>query len=222
MPYGQFTDPQEHTMLPTAPSSHQPNVAIAFFSGWGHTAALAEAVAEGARQANAAVTLIPVGDLTDADWATLDGADAIVFGTPTYMGNVSAGFQRFAEMTSKRCVRGEWRDKIAAGFVNSGAKSGDKLHVLMSLAVLAAQHHMHWVNLGLGPGWSASTDSENDLTRLGFFRGAGAQTDTDVSADRVHAADVRTCRHLGRRVAEVTAQMLAGRLATQAPAAAAR
>jgi multimeric flavodoxin WrbA len=208
------------TVATPSATTDQPKVAIAFYSGWGHTAALAEAIADGARQGSAAVTLIPVGELTDADWATLDAADAIVFGTPTYMGNVSAGFQRFAEMTSKRCVRGEWRDKIAAGFVNSGAKSGDKLHVLMSLAVLAAQHHMHWVNLGLGPGWSASTDSEDDLNRLGFFLGAGAQTDTDVAADRVHAADVRTCQHLGQRVAEVTAQMLAGRQATRAAAAA--
>jgi multimeric flavodoxin WrbA len=209
------------TVATTSATIDQPKIVIAFYSGWGHTAALAEAVAEGARQGNAAVTMIPVGEPSDADWATLDAADAIVFGTPTYMGNVAAGFQRFAEMTSKRCVRGEWRDKIAAGFVNSGAKSGDKLHALTSLSVLAAQHHMHWVNLGLGPGWSASTDSENDLNRLGFFLGAGAQTDTDVAADRVHPADVRTCQHLGRRVAEVTAQMVAGRLATRAAAAAA-
>jgi NAD(P)H dehydrogenase (quinone) len=197
----------------------QPSIVIAYYSGWGHTAALAEAVAEGARQANARVTTIAVGDLTDADWTTLDGADAIVFGTPTYMGNISAGFQRFAEATSKRCVSGAWRDKVAAGFVNSGAKSGDKLHVLTGLAVLAAQHHMHWVNLGLGPGWSSSTSSEHDLNRLGFFLGAGAQTDTDVAADRVHPSDVQTCQHLGRRVAEVTSQLLAGRAATHASVA---
>lgn len=200
----------------------RPNVVIAYFSGWGHTAALAEAVAAGARAANATTTTVLVGDLTDAEWAALDEADAIVFGSPTYMGNVAAGFQRFAEATSKRCVSGAWRDKVAAGFVNSGAKSGDKLHVLMSLAILAAQHHMHWVNLGLGPGWSSSTSSEDDLNRLGFFLGAGAQTDTDVAADRVHASDLSTCRHLGRRVAEVTAQLLAGRAATIAPVSSAR
>lgn len=198
----------------------RPTVVVAYYSGWGHTAALAGAVAEGARQANALVTSVAVGDLTDADWAALDGADAIVFGSPTYMGNLAAGFQRFAEATSKRCVSGAWRDKVAAGFVNSGAKSGDKLHVLLSLAVLAAQHHMHWVNLGLGPGWSSSTSSEHDLNRLGLFLGAGAQTDTDVAADRVHPSDVQTCQHLGRRVAEVTAQLLAGRAATLASVAA--
>jgi NAD(P)H dehydrogenase (quinone) len=193
---------------------NRPAVVVAYHSGWGHTAVLAEAVADGARQADATATALAVDNITESHWAALDGADAIVFGTPTYMGNVSAGFQTFAEATSGRCVQGSWRDKVAAGFTNSGAKSGDKLHALTSLAVLAAQHHMHWVNLGLGPGWSSTTGSEDDLNRLGFFLGAGAQTDTDVGADRMHNSDVRTCRQLGGRVAGVTAQLLAGRLVT--------
>jgi NAD(P)H dehydrogenase (quinone) len=196
----------------------RPGIVVAYHSGWGHTAVLAEAVATGAREAHATVTVLAVDRLQESDWEILDGADAIVFGSPTYMGNVSAGFQTFAEATSRRCFLGSWRDKVAAGFVNSGAKSGDKLHALSSLAVLAAQHHMHWVNLGLGAGWTSSTSSEHDLNRLGFFLGAGAQTDTDVSADRVHASDVLTCQHLGRRVAAVTTQLLAGRTAAHATA----
>ncbi len=110
----------------------------------------------------------------------LDGADGVVFGSATYMGNVSAAFQSFAEQTGRRCMNGTWRDKVAAGFTNSGARSGDKLHTLTSLAVFAAQHHMHWVSLGLAPGNNTSTGSEDDLNRLGFFLGAGAQTDVDA------------------------------------------
>lgn len=195
-----------------------PSVAVVYHSGRGHTAVLADVVADGARQADADVTVLAVDDIGASEWDLLDAADAIVFGCPTYMGNVSAGFQTFAERTSQRCMRGTWRDKVAAGFTNSGAKSGDKLNALISLAVLAAQHHMHWVNLGLSPGWMSTTGSEHDLNRLGFFLGAGAQTDTDVAADRMHESDVLTCRQLGSRVAEVTAQLLAGRVATRAPA----
>ena len=120
-----------------------PSVVVAYQSGFGHTAFLAEAVAAGARSGGAAVTLIRLGDLTDDDWQTLDTADAIIFGTATYMGNVSAAFQTFAEQTGRRCQQGTWRDKVAAGFTNSGSKSGDKLNSLVSLAVFAAQHHMH-------------------------------------------------------------------------------
>ncbi len=200
-----------------------PSLAIAYYSGFGHTAALADAVANGAREAGADVSVVAVDRTTDAGWDMLDAADAIVFGTATYMGNVSAGFQAFAEQTGRRCMNGTWRDKVAAGFTNSGAKSGDKLNTLVSLAVFAAQHHMHWVSLGLNPGWNTSMSSDSDLNRLGFFLGAGASTDVDADADHVHPSDVQTCRHLGWRVAVVTRQLNVGRSATPAvssPAAA--
>jgi NAD(P)H dehydrogenase (quinone) len=193
-----------------------PAMAIAYHSGFGHTAVLAEAVAAGAREAGAHVSVIAVDKMTDADWDVLDAADGIVFGSATYMGNVSAGFQAFAEMTGRRCLNGTWRDKVAAGFTNSGAKSGDKVNTLVSLAIFAAQHHMHWVSLGLGAGWNSASGSEDDLNRLGFWLGAGAQTDVDANADQVHPSDVRTCRHLGWRVAVVARQLNVGRSATPA------
>ena len=188
-----------------------PSLVIAYHSGFGHTAVLADAVASGAREAGADVNVVAVDHMADADWDLLDAADGIVFGCATYMGNVSAGFQAFAEQTGRRCQNGAWRDKVAAGFTNSGAKSGDKVNTLMSLAVFAAQHHMHWVNLGLGAGWNSSSGSESDLNRLGFWLGAGAQTDVDASPEQVHPSDVQTCRHLGRRVASVTRQLNIGR-----------
>jgi NAD(P)H dehydrogenase (quinone) len=191
-----------------------PAMAIAYHSGFGHTAVLAEAVAAGACEAGAHVRVIAVDEMTDEDWDILDAADGIVFGSATYMGNVSAGFQAFAEQTGRRCLNGSWRDKVAAGFTNSGAKSGDKVNTLVSLAIFAAQHHMHWVNLGLGAGSNSATGSENDLNRLGFWLGAGAQTDVDANPGQVHPSDVQTCRHLGRRVALVTRQLNVGRSAT--------
>jgi multimeric flavodoxin WrbA len=198
----------------------RPTVAIAYHSGFGHTATLAEAVATGARAGGAEVTVIAVNSMTDAEWDVLDRVDGIVFGSATYMGNVSAGFQAFAEQTGRRCLNGSWRDKVAAGFTNSGAKSGDKLAALMSLAVFAAQHHMHWINLGLGAGDNSGSGSEHDLNRLGFWLGAGTQTNVDANPDEVHPADVRTCEHLGRRMATVTGQLVAGRAAAQANPAA--
>lgn len=193
-----------------------PAIAVAYHSGFGHTEVLAGAVAAGARDGGATVDAIAVDQITDGDWQILDAADAIVFGSATYMGNVSARFQGFAEQTGRRCMNGTWRDKVAAGFTNSGAKSGDKVQTLISLAIFAAQHHMHWVNLGLAAGWNHSSASEHDLNRLGFWLGAGAATDVDADPLQVHAADVATCRHLGERVAEVTRQLLAGRAATAA------
>ena len=113
-------------------------------------------------------------------------------------------------------INGTWQNKIAAGFTNSGAKSGDKLQTLMSLAVFAAQHHMLWVSLGLPPGWNSSTGSDQDLNRLGFWLGAAAATDVDAGPEHVHSADVATCRHLGARVSAVCRQLIAGRAVTAA------
>lgn len=198
-----------------------PSVVVAYHSGFGHTAVLADAVAAGARDAGAHVAVVPVDAMTDESWDLLDGADGIAFGSATYMGNVSAAFQAFAEQTGRRCMNGAWRDKVAAGFTNSGARSGDKLHTLMSLSVFAAQHHMHWVSLGLAPGCNSSTGSDNDLNRMGFFVGAGAQTDVDLPPEGVHPSDVATCRHLGHRMATVARQLNLGRAASSPEASSA-
>ncbi|KAA6213746.1 flavodoxin family protein [Streptomyces albofaciens JCM 4342] len=200
----------------SASSFAAPAVAIAYHSGFGHTAVLAEAVRDGAAEAGATVHLVKVDEITEEQWELLDAADAIVFGSPTYMGTASGAFHVFAEATSKRWATRAWQDKLAAGFTNSGSKSGDKLHTLQFFTVLAAQHGMHWVNLGLLPGWNSTTASENDLNRLGIFLGAGAQTDSDRGPDGVHKADIATAEHLGRRVASQAAVYAAGRAAVAA------
>lgn len=190
-----------------------PVVSIAYHSGFGHTVVLAEAVRAGAVEAGAEVHLIKVDEITDAQWATLDRSDAIVFGSPTYMGTASGAFHAFAEATSKRWLPQTWKDKLAAGFTNSAAKSGDKPHTLHFFQILAAQLGMHWVNLGLLPGWNTSTSSEDDLNRLGIFAGATAQTNADEGPEAVHKADIATAEHLGRRVTETAKVFVQGRAA---------
>jgi NAD(P)H dehydrogenase (quinone) len=179
-----------------------PVISIAYHSGYGHTAVLAEAVRDGAAATGATVHLIDVAEITDAQWELLDASDAIIFGSPTYMGTASGAFHVFAESTSKRWATSAWQDKLAAGFTNSASKSGDKVHTLQFFTVLAAQHGMHWVNLGLKAGWNSSEASENDLNRLGIFLGAGAQSNADQGPETVHKADIATAEHLGRRVAD--------------------
>ncbi|MEU9373260.1 flavodoxin family protein [Streptomyces sp. NPDC048255] len=200
-------------------ATHTPVVSIAYHSGYGHTAVVAEAVRAGAAGTGATVHLIKVDEIDDAQWELLDASDAIVFGSPTYMGTASGAFHVFAEATSKRWFGDAWQDKVAAGFTNSASKSGDKLHTLQFFQILAAQHGMSWVNLGLKPGWNASTASENDLNRLGVFAGAAAQSNSDEGPDAVHKADIATAEHLGRRVAEHARVVIAGRAALSALAA---
>ncbi|MFE2212917.1 flavodoxin domain-containing protein [Streptomyces canus] len=172
--------------------SNRTIIAIAFHSCYGHTAVVAEAVARGAARAGAEVVSISVNTVTDEQWAQLDVADAITFGAATYMGTASAGF------------------------TNSGAKSGDKSSTLGYFATLAAQHGMHWISLGLMPGRDSTTGSEDDIDRLGFFMGAGAQSPTDAGPEAVHTSDIATAEHLGARVARQAAVFRAGRAALAA------
>ena len=179
---------------------------VVYHSGYGHTAKQAEAVLQGMEDVDdVAADLVPVDDLADeksSAWRTLDDADAIVFGCPTYMGSVSAGLKAFMEATSGRWMEGKWADKLAAGFTNSGSQNGDKQNTLIDIASFAAQHGMVWINLNLMPGNNNSGGSVDDLNRLGSFLGAMAQSNVDEGPDKAPTkADLETAKKLGERVA---------------------
>jgi multimeric flavodoxin WrbA len=197
-------------------------VVIAYHSGSGHTERQATAVAAGVDSVAGARAEARSVALLDEDlWASLAAADAIVFGAPTYMGSQSAVFQTFAEASARIWADQGWKDKLAAGFTNSAGVNGDKLNTLTSFAVLAAQHGMHWVNLGLPPGWLFRlAGSAADLNRLGGFIGAMAQSPSDAGPDVAPPeSDLETARHLGRRVAEVAVLFARGRSVAMSVAA---
>jgi multimeric flavodoxin WrbA len=194
-------------------------VAIIYHSGYGHTAKQAQAVARGAATTPNTTSLLISVDEIDQHWATLEGVDAIIFGSPTYMGSASGQFKIFMDATSRSVFAkgGTWKNKVAAGFTNAASRSGDKLNTLVQLSVFAAQHGMHWVNLGLPPGHNASTTTEDALNRHGFFLGAAAQSDADLPADTAATpSDIKTSEHLGARVAQVARELAAGRRALAA------
>jgi multimeric flavodoxin WrbA len=183
------------------------SIAIVFHSGYGHTAAVAESVRAGAAEvAGAAVQLIAVqkdGTITEAEWATLDAADAIVFGAPTYMGGASGPFKTFIDATSKAWMKQAWKGKFAAGFTNSGSYAGDKLATLLQFAILAGQQGMLWIPLGMMPGFNSSKGSVEDLNRTGHYIGLATQANVDEGADVAPPkADHETARAFGRHVAQ--------------------
>ncbi|MFF5210569.1 flavodoxin family protein [Streptosporangium sp. NPDC000396] len=202
----------------------QARIVVAYHSGYGHTAKQAEAVAAGAEKVpDTEVRLVSLTELNDELWERLQEADAIIFGTPTYMGGASAGFRTFVEATSQ--VWGDnlrWKDKIAAGFTNSGNMSGDKLHTLVDIALFAAQHGMIWVGLAEYGGWNTSQGSPEDINRLGSWLGAMSQSNNDESPEVTPGtSDLRTAEVLGRRVAAITHVQLRGRSASDLAAASA-
>jgi NAD(P)H dehydrogenase (quinone) len=180
------------------------SVVIVYHSGYGHTAKVAQAVQEGVNAASGvSAEMVSVTEMDD-QWDKLNAADAIIFGSPIYMGSVSAEFKKFMEVSSKIWFTQGWQNKLAAGFVNSASFNGDKQTGIFQLATFAAQHGMLWVSLGLLPANSSKAE-RNDLNRMGGSLGAFTQADSDLGADVVPpAGDLATAKHLGQRVAELT------------------
>ena len=202
-------------MTSEAPKSVQVKVAVVYHSGYGHTVKVAEAVARGAASVEGAmIELIEAGEVSQR-WSTLDDADAIIMGAPTYMGSLSAPFKAFMDDTSHlQYAEKRWANKVAAGFTNGASRGGDKQNSLVQLMTFAAQHQMHWVNLGLNYGNNRSVTNEDILNRDAYTLGMAAQADMDQGGDVAPpAADIRTAEFLGRRVAEVTQELVAGRAA---------
>lgn len=118
-------------------------IAIVYFSANSHTHLMAEAIAEGVQRLGHDAKLLRITgeQITNGRWsddatmATLNAADAIVFGSPTYMGGVAAQFKAFIDAASEAWFAQQWKDKIAAGFTHSSSLSGDKQGTLIYLAV---------------------------------------------------------------------------------------
>ncbi len=175
-------------------------VVVVYHSGYGHTQRIAQEVAAGAD-----ADLLPIdadGNLSEADWAALGAADAIIFGTPTYMGGPSWQFKKFADASSKAWFTRAWQDKFFAGFSVSASLSGDKSSTLAYLNTLASQHGGLWISLGMMPANTLAA-TRNDVNNLGGSVGLMVQAPSDAGADKIPQGDVDTARKFGERVAAV-------------------
>jgi len=181
-------------------------VVVVYHSGYGHTQRMAQAVAEGAGAQLIAIDAD--GNLPEGGWEQLKAADAIIFGSPTYMGSVSWQFKKFADASSKPWFSQEWKDKVAAGFTNSAGMNGDKQGTLTTLFTLAMQHGMVWVSQGLMPA-NTKAARRDDINYLVSYSGAIAQSPSDGGAGDMAAGDLETAKLFGKRVADVAARLKA-------------
>jgi len=187
------------------------SVVVVYFSGAGHTHLMAEAIAEGVRQVpDVSVELVRIHgeQIVNGRWQDdramekLDRADAIVFGSPTYMGGVAAQFKAFIDAASSRWFQQAWKNKIAGGFTHSSSLSGDKQGTLIYLAINATQHGMIWV------GFDQMPNPSNGVNRLGSFLGVMGQSEIDMSGSPagLHEGDRLSAVLYGARIAQVVKQ----------------
>lgn len=168
-------------------------IAIVYHSPYGHTAKVANAIAQGAEKVGAIVHQM---DIDHIDWDVLDQADAIIMGCPTYMGNLTSNLKLFMEQSSKRWLARSWQGKLAAGFTNGGGLSGDKLAVLQQINLFAMQHGMLWTGLPLMPTGRSATD----LNRMSSFLGLMTQSDNAPVEVTPPTGDIETAIWFGEHV----------------------
>lgn len=202
------------------------NVLICFYSRYGNTATLAEAVAEGARiSPQDQVWLRRVPDLEPDEvirqderwWRTreslrarypepmpgeLERADALILGSPGYFGNMSAALKHWIETSLSNLWRGaEIEEKAGAAFcTTSTIHGGNELTIFTMLTVL-----MHIGCVVSPAGYLYPTLRRNEMPY-----GASAVTGPNADIPPTEE-DLAAARALGFRVGHVARALLAGR-----------
>jgi NAD(P)H dehydrogenase (quinone) len=197
-------------------------VAIIYYSATGITYQLARSVAEGAEQAGAEVRLHRVPELapdeaiaSNEGWsshrlATLDvaeathddllWADAVIFGTPTRFGNVSAQLKQFIDTTGPLWREGRLSDKAMSGFVSTGTFHGGQETTLLALYTTM----YHWGAIVVAPGYT-------DPVQWSAGNPYGASSVSNNGQLPPSGVEIRAAKYLGRRTTEVARRLLEGR-----------
>jgi NAD(P)H dehydrogenase (quinone) len=193
-------------------------IAVVYHSTYGHTKMQAEAVFRGARSVASVTAQLYTAEEATARLDELDAADGIIFGCPTYMGNISAGMKSFIEAAAKKWFTLAWKDKVEGAFTNSSSFSGDKLNTLLGLVVNAMQHGMIFVSLGMLPGQNRPEEMNTPAgpgpeahNRVGSFVGPMSASFQVNPPGAPPKGDLETAEAYGRRVAEITLQLVRGR-----------
>jgi len=193
----------------------KPNVLIVFYSRNSSTEMLAKAVAEGALEAGAEVRMRRVREVVDPDvmrqapgWlenatemnakyeapteADAEWADAIVFGTPTRFGSISAELKAYIDGLGGLWFAGKLNGKVGSVFGSTSSRHGGNEATL--LATYAPMAHLGLIIVPLGYADAA-------MFKAGTPYGATHVSQRDaVKPDDDHLA---VARFQGRRVTTV-------------------
>jgi NAD(P)H dehydrogenase (quinone) len=196
-------------------------ILVLFYSSYGHTAQMAEAVADGVRQAGHECDLRHVPETAPPEVAqaagfqamqhpTIEGPDAlaaydgIVVGTPTRYGRMSSQMAGFWDTTGGLWMRGALVGKVGAAFTSTAAQHGGQETTLFS--ILTNLLHMGCTIVGLDYNFAAQNGSEEVKGGSPY----GASTIANSDGSRLPSqTELDGARYLGRKVAETAAKLIA-------------
>lgn len=196
-------------------------VLVLYYSTYGHIETMAQAVAEGARSAGAAVDIRRVPETVPeatakaahfkldqsapvADVAELEGYDAIIVGCPTRYGRVPSQMAAFLDQTGGLWARGALNGKVGGAFSSTATQHGGQEMTLFS--VIANLLHLGLIVVGLPYSYQGqmTLDEITGGSPYGATTIAGGKGERQPSANELEGA-----RFQGRLIAE-TANKLFG------------
>jgi NAD(P)H dehydrogenase (quinone) len=194
-------------------------VLVVYHSSYGHIETMANAVAEGARQvAGVAVTVKRVPELMPADAMAKAGMkveqaapiaepgeladyDAIIFGTPTRFGNMSAQMRNFLDQTGGLWYNRALVGKLGSVFTSTASQHGGQEATILSFHTTLLHHGMLVVGLPYSWAGNAQMAEISGGTPYGASTIAGADGSRQPSANELEGA-----RFQGRHVAELASR----------------
>jgi NAD(P)H dehydrogenase (quinone) len=201
-------------------------VLVLYYSSYGHLETMATAVAEGAREAGAEVTIKRVPELVSDEAAKRAGFkldqpapiatvrelpeyDAIIFGTPTRFGNMCSQMRNFLDQTGSLWVNDQLVGKVGSVFCSTGTQHGGQETTITSFHTTL--FHLGFVVVGVP--YSCKDLLRMDEITGGSPYGASTLASADGRSRIVSANELRIARFQGRHVAEIARALVAGRQA---------
>jgi NAD(P)H dehydrogenase (quinone) len=189
-------------------------VLVLYYSSYGHVAALADAVAEGARSTGATVDVKRVPELVPDDVAraayfkldqqapvaTVDDLanyDAIVIGTPTRFGRVSSQMAAFLDQAGGLWMKGSLNGKVGGAFTSTASQHGGQETTLFSVITNLLHFGMTIVGLPYSHQGQMTLDEIVGGSPYGATTIAGGQGQRQPSAIELEGA-----RHQGELIAK--------------------
>jgi NAD(P)H dehydrogenase (quinone) len=194
-------------------------VLVLYYSAYGHIEAMANAVAEGAREAGAAVDVKRVPELVPAEVAKnshfkldqpapvaaiadLENYDAIIVGTGTRFGRMSSQMANFLDQAGGLWAKGALNGKVGAAFTASATQHGGQETTLFS--IITNLLHFGMVVVGLDYGFAPQMTVDEVVGGAPY----GATTITSSNGSRQPSQnELDGARYQGRRVAMVAAKL---------------
>lgn len=197
-------------------------VLVLYYSSYGHIEKMAEAIAEGARQAGAEVDIRRVPETapqavveaahfkTDSPHPVIGSAneleayDAIIVGAPTRFGRMASQMAAFFDTAGGLWARGALHGKVAGAFTSTATQHGGQETTLFS--IITNLLHFGLTIVGLDYGHAG----QMDLSEIVGGAPYGATTLAGGDGSRQPSTiDLDGARYQGRRIAEVAAKLAA-------------